>query len=54
MKLKIRPSQSDWADLGELLSGTQETVKENKIVMLCLFVISFALMTVVFIVGISI
>lgn len=54
MKLKIRPSQSDWVDLDELFAGTQETVKEDKIFMLCLFVIGITLITVVFIVGISI
>lgn len=54
MKLKIRPSLSDWDHLDELFVVSKETVRENNIVMLGLFVIGITLITVVFIVGISI
>jgi hypothetical protein len=54
MKLKIRPSQSEWDDLNELFPDNKETVTENNIVMLSLFVIAIGLIVVVFVVGISI
>jgi hypothetical protein len=53
MKLKIRPSQSEWDDLNELFPDDKETVTENDIVMFSLFVIAIGLIVVVFIVGIS-
>ncbi|MFE3846588.1 hypothetical protein ACFX5D_01225 [Flavobacterium sp. LB3P45] len=55
MKLKIRPSQSDWDDLNGLFPENKETVTENNIVvMFSLFVIGIGLIVVVvFIVGIS-
>jgi hypothetical protein len=53
-KLKIRPSQSEWDDLNELFADNKETVTENNIFMLSLFVIAIGLIVVVFVVGISI
>ena len=54
MKLKIRPSQSDWDDLNGLLPKNKETVTENDIVIIfSLLVIGIGLIVVVFIVGIS-
>ena len=53
-KLKIRPSQSEWDDLSELFPDNKETVTENDIVMLSLFIIAIGLIVVVFVVGISI
>ncbi|MFH6970562.1 hypothetical protein [Flavobacterium petrolei] len=54
LKLKIRPSQSEWDDLNELFADDKEIVTENNIVMLSLFVIAIGLIVVVFVVGISI
>ncbi|MDI1303292.1 MAG: hypothetical protein PSX42_00300 [bacterium] len=53
MKLKIRPSQSDWDDLNGLFPANKETVIENNIVMFSLFVIGIGLIVVVLTVGIS-
>jgi hypothetical protein len=53
MKLKIRPSQSEWDDLNELFPDNKETVTENNIVTFCLFVIGIGLIVVAFIVVIS-
>ncbi|MFE3870041.1 hypothetical protein ACFX5F_02260 [Flavobacterium sp. ZS1P70] len=52
MKLKIRPSQSDWDDLKGLFPDNKETGTENNIVMFSLFVIGIGLIVIVFIVGI--
>lgn len=52
MKLKIRPSQSDWDDLNGLFPANKETVLENNIVMFSLFVIGIGLIVVILIVGI--
>lgn len=54
MKLRIRPSHSDWDDLNELLTENKETATENDIIMFGLFVIAIGLIMVFFIVGISI
>ena len=53
MKLRIRPSHSDWDNLNGLFFDNKEIIKENNIVMFSLFVIAFALIVVVFIIGIS-
>jgi hypothetical protein len=53
MKLRIRPSQSEWDDLNELFPDNKETVTENNIVTFSLFVIGIGLIVVAFIVVIS-
>jgi len=53
MKLKIRPTHSDWDNLNGLFFDNNETIKENNIVMISLFVIAIAIILVVFIIGIS-
>lgn len=54
MKLRIRPSHSDWDNLNELFTENKETATENDIVMFGLFIIALGLIMVFFIVGISI
>lgn len=53
IKLKIRPSLSDWDDLNGLFPDNKKTVTENNIVMFSLFFIGIGLIVIVFIVGIS-
>nr|WP_315206721.1 hypothetical protein [uncultured Flavobacterium sp.] len=53
MKLRIRPSHSDWDDLNELFPDNKETVTEDNILTFCLLVIGIGLIVVAFIVVIS-